>query len=1184
VLFKGVYTYSNGDPAPISLSSSKTLRSLWFDATYRHQLSAFNTTGTTLTLTGDQGTPNRLITVSSDGNTGEETLISMAIKLGSFGTGVIENQSEGGLGFNSGGFDLGSQHLRIQGSKATHFEPALTGTGSITVATGLPASPTHLVLFGPNNNSWSGAFTIQSQAFGVVADDRVLGTGANTVLNRGTLGFRRSSNNTSLPILTTIAAAQPIVATGQGIVRQTGVQRVGAIYGDGGKIISNDKINFTNHTWFGARGDINGYLELRGQVTTGGAFDFRKVSPGLITLSNPNTGTNANNWRQTIIEGGVLRQGHVNALPAKNIRFDGGILELGASNLSRKLGTGATDQIRWFQNLDGGFSNFTGGTGLTRSVTLNSGAALTWGQQHFVQDGAALLLSSRYADAPIEFTNALSLGTSATGSHREVRVEAALSPNAYGILSGNITSPGGSIQYDGDGNAIGFTTPPTGLLKTGDGLLKLTHTVPTSPIEDWLSYLYPFIIRGGALLKPDNQASPVRLDAGSSGTGGVLGVTQVYQGELGTGLNQIQWTGSGGFAGYGTYVWAGIGPIVSIEGGAELEWGVTPHFVAADQELRFGHYTATDTVWFNNPIELGPGTKTIRVARGQHDGPDVEFWQPLSSPNGAILEVVGDGRLDVRAYIDKLRISHLRIKGAEFRLGWSAYLAASDIIVEATHGGTITLDGRWSELDNLIHIMTRYSLNAGNLRFISKVTPQSYESANTIDLLGGHNSIELHKDLSYPEALQSTDMHYTIDKLSHSHVSATFNAISSRTFATTTGLDKVRLQVDNAATYEFGTGNNKVIPWFTVNDASSSLTSFATTTTNNAGETYVHGYTNYSSGASLNNWLPNNNIHHTGGFINVFGNRTINSLRMTGSVLNLNSSTLTIGSGGLLSTGTGNTTIRGNSFASRITTANNRPLYIHVYNNRLIFDGASIFGGMDLVKTGPGELFFSIENPRTHILGNLYVNEGAFIVSGVSTRISISGEIFVGDGAGTDVLQLGVGTNGFTATYGFPKITLRGTPYDSRGPEYGGPQAILRMGGRTNQHLSELHIENRGTIDWFRGSVGRANILYLDNLTFSGPDAILFMRNWYEYEDRLLVKQYGGFNPAYLQNIIFEGYENFPVIMRKYDWQYWEITPFGTDNTMGFMPEPSTYGAILGAVGLGLWTWRRKTLGAVKRL
>jgi len=147
----------------------------------------------------------------------------------------------------------------------------------------------------------------------------------------------------------------------------------------------------------------------------------------------------------------------------------------------------------------------------------------------------------------------------------------------------------------------------------------------------------------------------------------------------------------------------------------------------------------------------------------------------------------------------------------------------------------------------------------------------------------------------------------------------------------------------------------------------------------------------------------------------------------------------------------------------------------------------------------------------------------------------------------------------------FPSITLHGTPYDSRGPEYGGGQAILRMGGNTKQRLSELRIENRGTIDWVRGEVSKANILYLDKLTFSGSDAILFMRNWYEYEDYLLVNA-GGFDLSYLQNVRFEGYEAFPVQWRRYDNDYYQITPFITSKT----PEPTTTGAILGATAIGL--------------
>jgi len=387
------------------------------------------------------------------------------------------------------------------------------------------------------------------------------------------------------------------------------------------------------------------------------------------------------------------------------------------------------------------------------------------------------------------------------------------------------------------------------------------------------------------------------------------------------------------------------------------------------------------------------------------------------------------------------------------------------------------------------------------------------------------------------------------------------------------------LRVDNAASYEIGSlDDHKVIPWLTVNG-----TDFARTTTYN-GETFIVPVDNYST-----TLLEHGNIKTTG-LIQVSNNISINSLVLGGSgtlqSISSSSRILTIESGGILSYG-GIGHLRWNG---SITTAGGAPLYIHAHSElRLYSRFAALTGGMDLVKSGPGKLLIyhdytaNSPNTTTHKIGSLYINEGEISIGHLFTSnvsvFSIAGEIFVGDGAGTDILSLAPNRRNqlITPTPNvFPKLTLHGTPHDPRGALYGGDQAILRMGGNTKQHLSELHIKERGTIDWVGGEVGAANILYLDSLTFSGPDAILFMKNWYEYEDRLLVKQYGGFDPAYLQNIHFEGYENFPVIMRKYDWQYWEITPFGTNDVMGFMPEPTTYGAILGTVGLGIWTWRRR--------
>jgi len=297
------------------------------------------------------------------------------------------------------------------------------------------------------------------------------------------------------------------------------------------------------------------------------------------------------------------------------------------------------------------------------------------------------------------------------------------------------------------------------------------------------------------------------------------------------------------------------------------------------------------------------------------------------------------------------------------------------------------------------------------------------------------------------------------------------------------------------------------------------------------------------------------NININGSQGTLTADRTINSLRIAGGTLNLGSKLLTLNSGGLL-------TVRNKQGASnwvitngRIGTVSNRPLYIHIYSDSLQLNGnASLVGWMDVVKTGPGELH-SFGN---HQIRSLYINQGMVdLRNGTLTLGGGETRVYVGDGTGTDILKLQGNRRDQIKKQGggLPSITLSGTPYAPRGPEYGGDQAILQMGGNTKLSLANLHIQDRGIIDWVGGEVSKANILYLDTLTFSGPDAILFMKNWYEYEDRLLVKS-NGIDLSYLQNIRFEGYENFPVIIRKYDAHYWEITPFGTMTPFSPSPPP----------------------------
>jgi len=62
----------------------------------------------------------------------------------------------------------------------------------------------------------------------------------------------------------------------------------------------------------------------------------------------------------------------------------------------------------------------------------------------------------------------------------------------------------------------------------------------------------------------------------------------------------------------------------------------------------------------------------------------------------------------------------------------------------------------------------------------------------------------------------------------------------------------------------------------------------------------------------------------------------------------------------------------------------------------------------------------------------------------------------------------------------------------------------------------------------------------------------------------------GTINAAFLARIKFEGYDAPAEWVSWGDGTYWEIR---------VAPEPHTYGPILGALGLGLFVWRKRKRG-----
>jgi len=1163
----------------VNVTNPNSLRSLWFDASSGI---FYTLTGDPLTLGSGLAADERMVTVISDWSGQAENNLEMDVTFVNERRARIENYSEGGLRF--GGTVTLGEDLIISGSGATHFAGQLEGRANFSLEYA-GATPAHLVLSG-ENKGWDGKLTVGSQTLAFLKADMSLGwySEAHSVLSGGTLSWR---SHVAQPL----AYENPmgtLIVEGKGAIRQPGTDPVGAIYNDGGENSYRGDIEMRADTWFGARGDLLGSLTLTGRITvTEKARTFTKVGPGLIILTNED-----NYWRTTHINDGVLAVTAFRALGGQsNLVFGGGILGFlpEAGDFAANLGTGS-GQVSWAGS--GGFTAF----GQPRTVTLNGGAALTWGQQHFVQDGYALLLGSRYNTASaITFANSLDLGS---GSHREIRVE------GLGVISGLVSG----------------TSTGTGLRKTGSGILYLANTNN--------DYSGPTIIEDGALLGALSPNSNLQLGGGFSGTGGVFMISSGFSQSLGSAAGQVQWLGHGGFASVGTNT-------VQLGGTADpLAWGA-PYFVADGQELRFGHYLLGGTILWDRPLDLGGGNRTIRLQAPSPNAAVLLMNQPLSGGWGG-LNIVGSGTMDIiKANPSFGGVGNVPVNlfGTTLRLYLQGSFSDMPIDFTLRYGGKLWLrNTTTAHNDNRIHDLSNLTLEGGELRYqenqgLSAPIVETFGAlklpgfaANKI-VLDTNRTGEAGEDDIGELAFTSLVRDATLGRstLDVSGLYQIFHPVNGGWFwpgetthdptlpprdeSSLTGTSVVITQAINdqlvglhteISDYYWSRYQFAIFPWATADEGKYWLTSLYNYDT----EHYLWKLPTYHT-ADQSTWAGNSwdnlyNISTDGSSGILTGDRYINSLRLTGGTLNLGGHTLTINSGGLLDAkpdqGGNSVSIITGVSGSQITTAmpvyqdessniigyKTRPLYMHIYSDRLqIAGGVSISTlGADVVKTGPGELW--LNSSANHQIGSLYINQGTVdLRRGTLTLSGADARIYIGDGAGTDILKLAPNHRNQIQKQGggLPSITLQGTPYAPRGPEYGGTQAILQTGGNTKLQLKNLHIEGRGTIDWVGGEVGRANMIWLDTLTFSGPDAILFMRNWYEYEDYLLVRT-NGFDLNFLQNIRFEGYENFPVVWRKYDQYYHQITPFGLMSKE--TPEPATYGALLGAVGLGLVAWRKR--------
>ena len=139
------------------------------------------------------------------------------------------------------------------------------------------------------------------------------------------------------------------------------------------------------------------------------------------------------------------------------------------------------------------------------------------------------------------------------------------------------------------------------------------------------------------------------------------------------------------------------------------------------------------------------------------------------------------------------------------------------------------------------------------------------------------------------------------------------------------------------------------------------------------------------------------------------GSVAANSLKIVGSgtALSLNTRTLTLSSGGLLSTGTTAQTISGTAGATRLTAGNTSGSYdliVHQYNSggltlsAVIGDNSG--NAVNLVKAGSGDL--NIGSATNTYTGNTYVNAGRLLFQ---TNTNILGGTLFQSGGGQYFLQ-----------------------------------------------------------------------------------------------------------------------------------------------------------------------------------
>jgi autotransporter-associated beta strand protein len=462
------------------------------------------------------------------------------------GSAAIDARLSGVLS-NGGLIKVGAGTLELTGTNTYTGQTQINGGGLLISSA---------QALGSGNLSFNGGVLV----LGAGDFTRSVGTGAGQVQFAGSGGFAaygadRSVNLGGAGATLTWGSAQ-FVQAGNALLL--------------GSDSSNAAVNFVNginlagglRTFNVMDGSASVDARLLGGLSNGGIV---KEGAGLLDLAAANAYTQA-----TTLNAGVVRLSHVNALSAaSSLVFGGGVLELGAGDFVRSLGTGA-GQVQFVAG--GGFS----AVGDERTVNFGgNGSTVVWGVAGTGINGR-LILSSETSDSTITIANIINLGTGGLGI-RDLEVRngsAAIDARISGTISSGGSGWGlrklgaGTLELAATAAHTGETIVSAGTLIVGaQSALTATEAVSVSAgaIFDYRSVTSSLTrqvnVTGGTFLYNSQQAfsGTLRFDAGTLGGNGNLGMTALTVGAgqtiaPGASVGRLS-TGSQTWQTGGTYLW-----------------------------------------------------------------------------------------------------------------------------------------------------------------------------------------------------------------------------------------------------------------------------------------------------------------------------------------------------------------------------------------------------------------------------------------------------------------------------------------------------------------------------------------------------------------------------------------------------------------------------------------------------